>query len=307
MYHVPVLLQEAIELLVTDPHGCYVDGTLGGGSHAQAILEKLTENGKVVGIDQDMDAIHYSREKLRPYGNRFTAIHQNFAQLTSVLVQNGIAKINGLLLDLGISSHQIDTPERGFSFDRQGELDMRMNTKDRRTAKDIINTGTEAELADLIYHYGEERRARRIARSLVKARLDGPINSTDRLKAIVSKTSPYQQRAKTLARVFQAFRIAVNEELQRLHEVLRASLTVLQPGGRIVVISYHSLEDRICKTFFREEASRCNCPPELPMCVCNKKNRLSVLTRRPVKPTVSEIQKNPRSRSAKLRAAEYLG
>ncbi len=304
-YHIPVLLERSIELLVTDPAGIYVDGTLGGGGHSRLLLSRLGEMSRVLGFDQDDDAAQYAR-KLFGDDHRMTVVRSNVVHLSDVLHQHEIPEIDGILLDLGVSSHQIDIPERGFSFRFEGPLDMRMDREKRMTAADLIARSTEAELARVFFTYGEERDSRRIARAIVEARARGPVSSTARLVQIIESATSPAHRSKTLARIFQALRIAVNDELRVLEETLAQSLSALRTGGRIVVISYHSLEDRIVKQFFRSEAATCVCPPRTPICVCGKVARIKVLHSKHIEADENEIRRNPRARSARLRAGEKI-
>lgn len=306
MFHEPVLLKEAIDFLIYNETGIYVDGTLGGGGHAEEILNRLKKTGRLIGLDLDADALESAGARLQRFGEQVMLNQANFKDLGHVLKNLQIGQINGLLLDLGVSSHHIDTAERGFSFSARGRLDMRMDREQKLSAYDIVNSYSERELSEVIKKFGEERRHRAIARAIVKWRAQTPIRTTSELAETVSAVLPYEHRVKSLARVFQALRIAVNDELQNLHNALNESLSFIVSGGRLVVISYHSLEDRIVKEFFKNESSRCVCPPELPVCVCGRKGRVNILTKRPVRPTHQEVQKNPRSRSARLRAAEVL-
>lgn len=306
MFHEPVLKSEALELLIWRRDGIYVDGTAGGGGHMAAMLDRLTDEGMVLGLDRDEDALAAARERLSKRNDRFQLIRSDFGEVVDVIAQKGLAKVDGLLLDLGVSSYQIDTVERGFSFDRNGLLDMRMDQRQTFSAKNILNEWRENQIADILREFGEERKARLIARHISKERKRKQLQTTSQLKEIIASVTPFQQRAKTLARVFQALRIAVNDELQQLERVLDESVTCLHKGGRIVVISYHSLEDRMVKQFFRQQASRCTCPPEAPICVCGLENTMKILTKRPVRASEEEIASNPRSRSAKLRAAEMI-
>jgi len=306
VFHEPVLVEEIRNLFITAPSGIYVDGTLGGGGHSEAILNQLSNKGRVIGFDLDAEAINAARKRLKQFNHRFISVQANFKDIEQVLKDLNIKKVQGVLLDLGISSHQIDTADRGFSFDRDAELDMRMNREQSLTAKKIVNTFSQQELSDLFKKYGEEKRHRAVARRIVQQREASKIETTHELKATVSKVLPFQQRAKSLARIFQALRIRVNQELQNLSEFLSAAIECVAAGGRIVIISYHSLEDRIVKEFFKKESERCVCPPELPVCVCGQKGRLRILTKRPIGPSEEEQQRNPRSRSAKLRAAEII-
>ncbi len=306
MYHEPVLKDEAIFYLLTKQDGVYIDGTLGGGGHTEAILSHLSDKSKVIACDLDKEALDFAQRRLEPFKQQINYFHGNFKDVSNLLRKLNITKVQGILLDLGVSSHQIDTPERGFSFDKSGRLDMRMDARQKLTAFEIINTYPETELHKILKTYGEEKKYRAVTREILKARKRTTIKTTQEFKDIISRVLAPQHRVKSLARVFQALRIAVNDELANLKATLEASIDLLADGGRVVVISYHSLEDRIVKLFFREEAKRCVCPPELPVCVCGKVGRLEVLTRRPLRATEAEIAKNPRSRSAKLRAAERI-
>jgi 16S rRNA (cytosine1402-N4)-methyltransferase len=306
VFHEPVLKNEAVDLLITNENGIYLDGTVGGGGHAQAILERLGPQGSLIGLDLDEEAIDFATERLKPFKNRVRIQKGNFKDLDKILTGLNIERVDGILLDLGVSSHQLNAAERGFSFSLKGPLDMRMNSKQKRTAYEMINTYSESELSTLFKTYGEERKSRAIARAIIKERKLSPIQTTEELRTVVSKVLPYQHRVKSLARIFQALRIAVNEELNNLAEALKIGFGCLYPGRRMLVISYHSLEDRMVKDFFKQEASRCICPPEAPLCICRKQGTLKILTRRPVRPSEAEIRKNPRSRSARLRAAEKL-
>ena len=306
MFHEPVLMKDVVDLLISDPNGTYLDGTLGGGGHGRAILQNL-DQGRLIGLDLDNEAILFARDYLRQYKTKLTALLGNFKDLSKIVKKLRIDHIHGLLLDLGVSSYQIDTADRGFSFDAVGRLDMRMNSAQKRTACEIVDSCSEEELSALFKDYGEERRAGAVARAIAKERHECSIKTTAQLKAVISAVLPYKNRAKSLARIFQALRIAVNDELRNLSEGLNSALDHLTSGGRIVVVSYHSLEDRMVKDFFKRESQRCVCPPELPVCICGKKGRLRILTKRPIRPSDEEIQRNPRSRSAKLRAAETIG
>lgn len=304
-YHIPVLLERSVELLVTDPHGVYVDGTLGGGGHSRLLLSTLGENSRVLGFDQDPDAVRHAQQLLGD-DQRMSVVHSNVVHLRSVLHQFDIPAIDGILLDLGVSSHQIDVPERGFSFRFEGPLDMRMDRESRMTAAELIARSTEEELAHIFFAYGEERDSRRIARAIVRERGQQPLRSTGRLVEVISAATSPVHRSKTLARIFQALRIAVNNELGVLEETLAEAMDLLKVGGRIVVISYHSLEDRIVKQFLRAEAASCVCPPRTPFCVCGKVSRIRLLHTRHIEADENEVRRNPRARSARLRAGEKI-
>lgn len=306
MYHEPVLKEEVIQYLLNDKNGIYLDGTLGGGGHSEIILNNLTKAGILIGLDMDNDAQKFATKRLNKWTDQLVIAKKNFRDFDLVLQEKGIPKLNGILLDLGVSSYQIDTPEKGFSFSRDGALDMRMDETGGTAAVDLINTAPLSELIRIFREYGEERHASRIARVIVAERQSNPVNTTFGLTKLIHRVSAPQHRVKTLARIFQALRIAVNDELQNLRTCLQKSTSYLKQGGRIVVISYHSLEDRIVKNFFKNESSKCACPPEFPICICNKKDTLKILTKRPVTASAAEINLNARSRSAKLRAAEFI-
>lgn len=300
-FHIPVLCREAVEALMTDPEGCYVDGTVGGGGHAEHICLRLGGGGRVVCLDADEEALASARTRLALFAERTVFVHANFAELAGALQHAHVARMHGLLLDLGVSSHQFDIPERGFSFRGDERLDMRLDQRQQTTAWDLVNTTAGEVLAGLLWEYGEERESRRIARRVVAAR---PVNTTGDLRAIVEHTVGGRYRTKSLARVFQALRIAVNHELDNLRSVLDQAVRFMVPGGRLVVISYHSLEDRIVKEVFRSEtaspAEKNNPFARGPMA----EGRLRLVTRKPVTPSEEETARNPRARSAKMRVAE---
>jgi 16S rRNA (cytosine1402-N4)-methyltransferase len=313
-HHVPVLQEEVLRFL--QPGSNYIDGTLGGGGHTAAILERSAPDGRVLGIDADVQALARVRERLFEYvrNGRLVLMHGNFAELARLADEAGFVSVQGVLLDLGFSSDQIEDPERGFSFSVDGPLDMRLDSSQERSAADLVNSASEQELADIFWRYGEETRSRQIARRIVRERAKRAITRTTQLAALVAAGGPYKPGAiHPATKVFQALRIAVNAELERLEMALPQIVDVLQrkqgahPAGRMVIIAFHSLEDRIVKEFMRREATDCLCPPRVPVCVCGHKARLRLLTSRPVKPSAQEIERNPRARSAKLRAAEILG
>jgi len=303
-YHVPVLLKHVLNSLITDPSGIYVDGTLGGGGHSEGILERLSTEGKLIGIDRDADAIAFSRKRLGRFEKQILLRQANYDELEAVLRERGISGVDGVFLDLGISSFQLDEGKRGFSYLTPGPLDMRMDVSDKVSAFDIVNTYSYGELKRIFKVYGEERQAGRIAMAILKAREKEVIQTTDKLAKIISRVVSPVHRNKVLSRIFQAIRIEVNQELNHLENALSQAVRILKPGGRLVVISYHSLEDRLVKHFFRRMAQPCECPPGLPVCPCEEDVTLKILTRKPVEPTPEEKIQNPRSRSAKLRVAE---
>jgi 16S rRNA (cytosine1402-N4)-methyltransferase len=305
-YHIPVLAENCVQTLDPHPGGVYVDATLGGGGHAKALLERCPQI-TLYGFDADSEALAEARNKLSDAAG-VEYVHANFSRLRTELALRKVKAIDGILFDLGVSSHQLDTPARGFSFDREAPLDMRMDARIAQTAADVLNEATERELAGIFRSYGEEPSAGRIAREIVRQRGEKPIQTTKDLARIIDKVYPAGTRdaLKAKVRVFQSLRIRVNRELEVLEPALRDAINILRPGGRIVVISYHSLEDRIVKTTFLEAAAGCVCPPRIPLCVCGRKKQLRLLQRKPVSPGPEETAANPRSRSARLRAAEKL-
>lgn len=306
--HLSVLPDEVIHYLALKPGGIYLDGTLGGAGHAALILENEPA-ATLVGIDRDREALAAAGERLAKYGERVRLLHGDFAGIADHLSSLDITALDGFILDLGVSSHQLDTKERGFSFQQDAPLDMRMDTSGGETAADLVNGLPEQELERILIEYGEERWAKRIASFIARERANGPITTTFRLVDIIKGAVPkakWDERIHPATRTFQALRIAVNSELDSLERGMRAALDLLKPGGRGVIISFHSLEDRIVKHIFREYAEGCTCPRQLPVCVCGKQPRVKVLTSRPVAATPEETNDNPRARSAKLRAVEKL-
>lgn len=306
--HVSVLLDECIENLNIKPEGIYVDGTMGGAGHTSEIMKRL-EGGLVIGIDQDTDAIAAATPRLQAIGDHFKIAHSNFSNIKEVLVQLEIPKIDGLLLDLGVSSFQLDEAERGFSYMQDGKLDMRMDQSKAFSAYDVVNTYSQQALTDIIRKYGEENWASRIATFIVEAREEKPLETTFELVEVIKKAIPAKARKEgphPAKRTFQAIRIEVNAELRIIEETIKDALSCLNKGGRIAIITFHSLEDRIVKETFRELATGCICPPEFPVCTCNNKPKGKVITRKPILPSDEEIEVNPRSRSAKLRVFEKL-
>lgn len=307
--HVPVLLRETLEYLDPKPGGTYADLTLGLGGHAREILRRIGNDGKLVGVDRDEAALEIAKENLKEFGGRLVIIKANFAEAPGLMRQAGIEKLDGFLMDLGVSMLQLKTPERGFSFSADAPLDMRMDTSRGMTAAELLEELDEAELTRVIREYGEEKWARAIARRIKERMRSAPVETTKQLADMVADAIPrkfWPPKTHPATRTFQALRIAVNEELESLTDGLEGMLEMLAPGGRAVVISYHSLEDRAVKTKLREWARGCTCPPDFPKCVCGKKPRLKVLTGRPVLPSEDEIKANPSARSAKLRAAERI-
>ena len=304
--HYSVLANEATELLVTDTGGVYVDCTLGGAGHTSLILKRLSPDGRIIGIDRDSAAVSNAENKI--HDPRFTAVKNNYENLSDVLDGEGIGLADGFLFDLGVSSYQLDTPERGFSYMSDAPLDMRMDTDGGITARDVVNGYPERELARILYEYGEEKLSRRIAARICAYREKKPIETTSELASIIEKAVPdYGRNAGHPAkRSFQAIRIEVNGELESVGRALESAASRLKKGGRIVVISFHSLEDRIVKTTFARLASPCTCPKDFPVCVCGKKATVRIITKHPVLPSEDELKENSRSHSAKLRAVEGI-
>ena len=308
-YHEPVMVEEVIDSLHCQTGAVYVDGTLGGGGHAEAILENTAPDGILIGIDADSDALRETENRLAPFGDRKILVKGNFADMETILTGLNIAKVDGILLDLGVSSHQLETAERGFSFSLDAPLDMRMDRSLDINAYDLIHSLSAPELERILRDYGEEVRAGRIARAIVARREISPIRSTGDLANVIAGAVPRNRqpmRIHPATRTFQALRIAVNDELAKLQRALESGMARLNAGGRFSVISFHSLEDRIVKDAFRTGEKGCICPSELPVCACGRKPVLKVLTRKPMVPDEEEVRRNPRSRSAKLRTAERL-
>ena len=306
--HASVLLNETIDGLAIRPDGIYVDGTLGGGGHSFHICRNLTEGGRLIGIDQDADAIGAATIRLAPYAGQVTIVRDNYRNIADVLKGLGIAGVDGIVRDLGVSSYQLDTPERGFTYrEEDAPLDMRMDTRNTKTAKDIVNGYTEQELYRIIRDYGEDKFAKNIAKHIVRARQEKPIETTDELTEIIKAAIPMKFRAvggHPAKRTFQAIRIELNHELDVLKGHLNEMIELLDDGGRICIITFHSLEDRIVKNIFRKCENPCECPPSFPACVCGKKSLGKVITRKPILPSEEELAMNSRSKSAKLRVFE---
>ncbi|HNX01316.1 MAG TPA: 16S rRNA (cytosine(1402)-N(4))-methyltransferase RsmH [Candidatus Cloacimonadota bacterium] len=307
-YHVPVLMEACVEALQLRDNGIYVDATLGGGGHSEAIL-LANPTIQLYGFDQDSEAIEFASKRLERFGERVHLIEDNYSRIRTRLAFHKIKHIDGVLYDLGVSTHQIDIPERGFSFQQQGMLDMRMNQKAGTPAYEIVNHYGYEQLAKIFREYGEEPDAGKVARVILHARDNHPIHTTEELAELLDTNFPQnpKYKIKMKARIFQALRIYVNQELDHLQKALKDSVDILNPGGRIAVISYHSLEDRIVKNYFREEEKACICPDNFPKCICGKKSRIKVISRKPITPEPNEILTNNRARSAKLRVAERKG
>ena len=304
LHHTPVMIPEIIQALKAHPGGRYIDGTLGEGGHSKSILNAIEPGGQVLGLDADAEAITVATERLMEHEDAFLAINANFRDIRATALRYEFVPVHGVLFDLGVSSLQLDRESRGFSFRRSDPLDMRFSFEQQLTAADIVNQYAESELADLIFHLGEDRAARRIAKAIVYNR---PVNTSLELAELIEKVSPRRgKRMHPATRTFQAIRIAVNDELSALETSLEQAVSLLGQGGRLAVISYHSLEDRIVKNFIRKQASDCICPPGTPICKCNHLATLKMVSRRPLTPTESEIETNRRARSAKLRVAERI-
>ena len=308
--HYTVLLNETIENLNIKPDGIYVDGTLGGGGHAYQVASRLSEKGRLIGIDQDADAIAAAGERLKEFGDKITIIRSNYANMKEELHRIGVEKVDGIVLDLGVSSFQLDTPERGFTYrDENAPLDMRMDDRQSLTAKDIVNGYSEMDLYRIIRDYGEDKFAKNIAKHIVQERAKKPIETTGELTEIIRASIPMKVQVTgghPAKRTFQAIRIELNKELEVLQNNLDDMIDLLNPGGRICIITFHSLEDRIVKTNFKRNENPCTCPSDFPVCVCGKKSKGKVVTRKPILPSEEELEVNSRSKSAKLRVFERV-
>jgi len=307
-HHISVLLEECLEGLAIKPDGIYLDGTLGGAGHSGQIAKRLT-TGRLIGIDRDPVALQVAGERLAPYADRVTLVHSNFCEMAQVVKDLGLPGVDGILLDLGVSSPQLDDAQRGFSYMADAPLDMRMNSEDALTAYTVVNTWTADELKRILFDYGEERYAPRIVSAIIRRREESPICNTLELADIVRGAMPPQalrEKQHPAKRTFQAIRIAVNDELGSVERAMEAAIPLLNPGGRLAVITFHSLEDRIVKNAMAEAAKGCTCPPSFPVCVCGKKPQVKLISRKPIVASDEELEANPRSRSAKLRVCEKL-
>lgn len=306
--HISVLLNEAVDALCLKDNGIYVDGTLGGGGHSEEIL-KRNDTVKLIGIDRDSEAMAAAEKRLERFSDKVTLVNSNFADVKDVLKKLGTEKIDGAVLDLGVSSYQLDNAERGFSYMKDAPLDMRMNRNDTKSAYDVVNTYDKTALCDIFYRYGEEKWSKRIAEFIIKRREESPIKTTKELADIISAAIPQGARDRgshPAKRVFQAIRIEVNGELEILKNAVNDFISVLNDGGRLAIITFHSLEDRIVKQCFAEAAAGCTCPKDFPICVCGKKPAVKIITKKPILPSETEQADNPRSKSAKLRAAQKI-
>ena len=303
-YHKPVLFDEVIENIVTNMEGVYLDCTLGGAGHTQGILENTSDGAVVIAIDQDDDAIEFAKKKLEKYSGRIKIFKDNFRNLDTVLYMAGYEKVSGILMDIGVSSYQLDDPERGFSYKYEAKLDMRMNKNAKISAYEVINEFSEQEIADILYKYGEEPKSRRIARKITEARKEKKIETTTELADIVIRAIGKSMKRHPAKRTFQAVRMYVNQELEVLEEALEKAVELLEDRGRLLVITFHSLEDRIVKNKFREFEKPCKCPPNIPICVCGKESLGKVITKKPIVAGELELNDNSRAHSAKLRVFE---
>lgn len=307
-HHIPIMLGEVLELLAPERGGIFVDGTLGGGGHSEGILKRLTD-GRLYGIDRDGEAIAAASERLKPFGDKFKAIRGNFFDMKSLLANEGVTGVEGILLDLGVSSYQLDTPERGFSYHEEAPLDMRMDDRASLSAYDVVNGYSHGELTRIIRDYGEERYAAKVASAIVREREREPINSTTKLADIIKYAIPAANRREgphPARRTFQAIRIEVNGELAELDKAIRGAHDLLNPGGVMAVITFHSLEDRIVKQRFASFCTGCICPPDFPQCVCGRTPAGRLVNRKPIEADPKELEANVRSRSAKLRIIEKI-
>jgi len=307
-HHISVLLEECLDGLAIKPEGIYIDGTLGGAGHSSQIVKRLT-TGKLIGIDRDPVALKAASERLAPYKERVTLVHSNFCEMAQVLKDLGLTGVDGILLDLGVSSPQLDDSARGFSYMADAPLDMRMNNEDALSAYTVVNTWSQEELKRILFDYGEERYAPRIAGAICRRREEKPIETTLELVDVIRSAMPAQalrEKQHPAKRSFQAIRIAVNDELGSVEKAMEDAIPLLNPGGRLAVITFHSLEDRIVKNAMAEASKGCTCPPNFPVCVCGRKPRVKLISRKPIVASEEELEVNPRSRSAKLRVCEKL-
>ena len=301
--HIPVLLEETIQGLNINPDGIYVDGTIGGAGHSKKIIEKLSEKGLLIGIDRDEEALKAAKENLKDYKN-FKLIHGNHDDIKEILTEQSIEKVDGILLDLGVSSYQLDERERGFSYNSDNILDMRMDQTQSLTAMDVVNEYSEEKLANIIYEYGEEKFSRQIARNICIERKKQKITTTKMLADIIAKSTPYAKDGHPAKRTFQAIRIEVNNEIQPLYDTVINSINCLKEGGRLCIITFHSLEDRAVKDAFLDAQGKCTCPKDLPYCICNYKSLGKIITKKPIEANKQELEENSRAKSAKLRIFE---
>lgn len=305
-YHIPVLYQETLDALVWNPDGVYIDCTLGGGSHSEGILKKLSEQGRLISIDQDRNAILFCKKRLESYGKQWSVFQNNFENIDIVAYLAGVDKVDGILMDIGVSSTQLDDAERGFSYRYDSRLDMRMNPSQSLSAYEVVNTYPEQDLVRILFEYGEERHAKKIASLICESRKEKAIETTGELVTLIKRAYPERAAKHPAKKTFQAIRIEVNRELEVLETAIQKAVKLLKPQGRLAIITFHSLEDRLVKTLFKDLATACKCPPELPICVCGGKASVKILTKKPMIPSSEELGKNNRAHSSKLRVVERL-
>ena len=305
-YHIPVLYYETLDNLVINPDGIYIDCTLGGGSHSEGILERLSDKGLLISIDQDSNAIEYSKKRLEKFGPKWKVFKGNFENIDTIAYMAGVDKVDGILMDIGVSSKQLDDPERGFSYRYDVKLDMRMNTEQKISAYDVVNTYSEEQLSKIIFEYGEERYARKIAKLIVEERKSFPIEKTSDLIALIKRAYPERSSKHPAKKTFQAIRIEVNRELEVLENAMSKAVNLLKISGRLAIITFHSLEDRIVKNKFKDLATACKCPKDIPICVCGGVKKFEIITKKPIIPVDDELKNNNRAHSSKLRILERI-
>ena len=305
-YHIPVLYYETLDNLVINPDGIYIDCTLGGGSHSEGILERLSDKGLLISIDQDTNAIEYSKKRLEKFGSKWKVFKGNFENIDTIAYMAGADKVDGILMDIGVSSKQLDDPDRGFSYRYDVKLDMRMNTEQKISAYDVVNTYSEEQLSKIIFEYGEERHARKIAKLIVEERKSSPIEKTSDLIALIKRAYPERASKHPAKKTFQAIRIEVNRELEVLENAMSKAVELLKVGGRLAIITFHSLEDRIVKNKFKDLATACKCPKDIPICVCGGVKKFEIITKKPIIPIDDELKNNNRAHSSKLRILERI-
>ena len=305
-YHIPVLYYETLDNLVINPDGVYIDCTLGGGSHSEGILERLSNKGLLISIDQDTNAIEYSKKRLEKFGSKWKVFKGNFENIDTIAYMAGVDKVDGILMDIGVSSKQLDDPDRGFSYRYDVKLDMRMNTEQKISAYDVVNTYSEEQLSKIIFEYGEERHARKIAKLIVEERKSSPIEKTSDLITLIKRTYPERASKHPAKKTFQAIRIEVNRELEVLENAMSKAVDLLKIGGRLAIITFHSLEDRIVKNKFKDLATACKCPKDIPICMCGGVKKFEIITKKPIIPIDDELKNNNRAHSSKLRILERI-
>ena len=305
-YHIPVLYYETLDNLVINPDGVYIDCTLGGGSHSEGILERLSDKGLLISIDQDSNAIEYSKKRLEKFGPKWKVFKGNFENIDTIAYMAGVDKVDGILMDIGVSSKQLDDPDRGFSYRYDVKLDMRMNIEQKISAYDVVNTYSEEQLSKIIFEYGEERYARKIAKLIVEERKSFPIEKTSDLIALIKRAYPERSSKHPAKKTFQAIRIEVNRELEVLENAISKAVELLKVGGRLAIITFHSLEDRIVKNKFKDLATACKCPKDIPICVCGGVKKFEIITKKPIIPVDDELKNNNRAHSSKLRILERI-